>query len=117
MPTPDLDLLRGTLDLLILKTLGWGPMHGLGVLRWIEQVSRSGLSRDDAERRAREAFGDEARWRRETRHIDDRLFLERRRIDALDALRRESRLALRALARSRSFALIAILTLALGIGA
>jgi transcriptional regulator len=37
--TPDLDLLRGTLDLLILKTLSWGPMHGLAVLRWIEQVT------------------------------------------------------------------------------
>ena len=36
---PDLDLLRGTLDLLILKTLSWGPMHGLAVLRWIEQVT------------------------------------------------------------------------------
>ena len=35
----DLDLLRGTLDLLILKTLSWGPMHGLAVLRWIEQVT------------------------------------------------------------------------------
>ena len=35
----DLDLLRGTLDLLILKTLSWGPMHGLGVLRWIEQAT------------------------------------------------------------------------------
>lgn len=37
--TPDLDLLRGTLDLLILKTLSWGPMHGLAVLRWVEQVT------------------------------------------------------------------------------
>ena len=36
---PDLDLLRGTLDLLILKTLSWGPMHGLAVLRWIEQAT------------------------------------------------------------------------------
>jgi PadR family transcriptional regulator len=36
---PDLDLLRGTLDLLILKTLSWGPMHGLAVLRWIEEVT------------------------------------------------------------------------------
>ena len=40
---PDLDLLRGTLDLLILKTLSWGPMHGLAVLRWIEEVSRRQL--------------------------------------------------------------------------
>lgn len=36
---PDLDLLRGTLDLLILKTLSWGPMHGLAVLRWIERTT------------------------------------------------------------------------------
>ena len=39
MQPPDLDLLRGTLDLLILKTLSWGPMHGLAVLRWIEQAT------------------------------------------------------------------------------
>ena len=38
-PAQDLDLLRGTLDLLILKTLSWGPRHGLGVLRWIEQAT------------------------------------------------------------------------------
>ena len=43
MPAPDLDLLRGTLDLLVLKTLSWGPMHGLGVLRWIEQTTRDRL--------------------------------------------------------------------------
>ena len=39
MRPPDLELLRGTLDLLILKTLSWAPMHGLGVMRWIEQVT------------------------------------------------------------------------------
>ena len=39
MPGNDLDLLRGTLDLLLLKTLSWGPMHGFGVGRWIEQLS------------------------------------------------------------------------------
>ena len=43
MPPNELDLLRGTLDLLILKALSWGPMHGLGVLRWIEQASRDRL--------------------------------------------------------------------------
>ena len=43
MPESDLDLIRGTLDLLILKTLSWGPMHGLAVARWIEQVSRDKL--------------------------------------------------------------------------
>ena len=39
MPEADLDLLRGTLDLLILKTLSWGPMHGLAVLRWVEHTT------------------------------------------------------------------------------
>jgi len=40
METQDLDLLRGTLDLMVLKTLSWRPMHGLAVLRWIEQSTR-----------------------------------------------------------------------------
>lgn len=43
MASPDLDLLRGTLDLLLLKTLSWGPMHGLGVVRWIEQTTHQRL--------------------------------------------------------------------------
>ena len=34
--TTDLELIRGTFDLILLRTLSWGPMHGLGVLRWIE---------------------------------------------------------------------------------
>ena len=43
MPESDLELIRGTFDLLILKTLAWGPMHGLGVLRWIETVTEQRL--------------------------------------------------------------------------
>ena len=42
-PQPELDLVRGTFDLILLKTLSWGPMHGLGVLRWIEQVTEQRL--------------------------------------------------------------------------
>ena len=38
MPKPS-DLLQGTLDLLILKTLSWGPAHGYAVARWIEQLT------------------------------------------------------------------------------
>lgn len=34
------DLLQGTLDLLILRTLGLGPQHGLGIARRIEQVTQ-----------------------------------------------------------------------------
>jgi len=35
-----IDLLQGTLDLLILKSLSLEPMHGFGIARRIEQVSR-----------------------------------------------------------------------------
>ncbi len=38
-----MDLLRGTLDLLVLKALSWGPMHGLGVLRWLESTTHERL--------------------------------------------------------------------------
>lgn len=31
------DRLHGTLDALILKTLSWGPRHGYGIARWIEE--------------------------------------------------------------------------------
>jgi transcriptional regulator len=34
-----LDLLQGTLDLLILKTLSWGPAQGYAVARWIQQLT------------------------------------------------------------------------------
>jgi PadR family transcriptional regulator, regulatory protein PadR len=36
---PDLDLLQGTLDVMILKALSWGPMHGFGVAKWIRQTT------------------------------------------------------------------------------
>jgi transcriptional regulator len=39
MPRPPLDLLQGTLDLLLLKTLSWGPAHGYSVARWIERIT------------------------------------------------------------------------------
>jgi PadR family transcriptional regulator PadR len=37
---PSTDLIQGTLDLLILKTLSLEPMHGFGISRRIEQISR-----------------------------------------------------------------------------
>ncbi len=39
----NMDLLQGTLDLLILKALALGPMHGYGVSLRIGQLSRDGL--------------------------------------------------------------------------
>src|SRR5690349_19269274 len=44
MPSPTPDILRGTLDLLILKALSWGPAHGYAVARWIETATNDGLA-------------------------------------------------------------------------
>ena len=33
-------LLQGTLDVIVLKTLSWGPMHGFGIALRIQQVSK-----------------------------------------------------------------------------
>jgi transcriptional regulator len=38
-----IDLLQGTLGVLILKSLSWGPKHGYGVARWIEETSGNDL--------------------------------------------------------------------------
>ena len=37
MSRAPLDLLQGTLDVLILRTLAWAPMHGYGISRWIRE--------------------------------------------------------------------------------
>jgi transcriptional regulator len=39
MPDETTDVIQGTLDMLILKTLSLAPMHGFGVARRIEQVT------------------------------------------------------------------------------
>ena len=43
MPRDKSDLLQGTLDLLILKTLSLAPLHGWGISQRIQQVSRDVL--------------------------------------------------------------------------
>ena len=40
----DSGLLQGTLELLVLKTLSWGPMHGYGIASWIESATDDVLS-------------------------------------------------------------------------
>ena len=42
------DLLHGTLDVLVLKTLSWEPMHGYAIGRWIEERTRHELEIVDA---------------------------------------------------------------------
>jgi PadR family transcriptional regulator PadR len=39
MDDPNTDVIQGTLDLLVLKTLSLGPLHGVGIARRVEQVS------------------------------------------------------------------------------
>ena len=38
------DLIAGTLDVLILKALSWGPKHGYGIGRWISESTRATLA-------------------------------------------------------------------------
>jgi PadR family transcriptional regulator len=40
MDRPNTDVIQGTLDMLILKTLSLEPMHAFGIARRVEQVSR-----------------------------------------------------------------------------
>ncbi len=47
MRASDLDLLKGTLDVLVLKTLSWGPRHGYAVSRWIAETTDDALSVDE----------------------------------------------------------------------
>jgi transcriptional regulator len=40
MEQPNTDVIQGTLDMLILKTVSLEPMHGFGISRRVEQISR-----------------------------------------------------------------------------
>lgn len=44
----ELPLLKGTLDLLVLKTLSWGAMHGYAIASWLEQQSSGALWVEDS---------------------------------------------------------------------
>jgi PadR family transcriptional regulator PadR len=40
-------LLAGTLDLLVLRALAWGPRHGYAVARWIHETSKEAIEVED----------------------------------------------------------------------
>ena len=41
------EFLHGTLDVLILKTLSWGPRHGYAIARWIRDTSDDAIAVED----------------------------------------------------------------------
>ena len=43
VPDDNLDLLQGTLDVLVMKTLSWGPRHGYAIARWIRETTEDVL--------------------------------------------------------------------------
>jgi transcriptional regulator len=43
-----MDLMQGTLDVLVLRTLAWQPMHGYGVSRWIRDRTEGTIEIEDA---------------------------------------------------------------------
>jgi PadR family transcriptional regulator, regulatory protein PadR len=48
MSNPPIDLLQGTVDVLILRTLAWEPMHGYGVSRFIRERTDGVLTIESA---------------------------------------------------------------------
>ncbi len=48
MTRPPLGLLQGTVDVLILRTLAWQPMHGYGIARIVRERSRGTLTIESA---------------------------------------------------------------------
>ncbi|HKN69199.1 MAG TPA: PadR family transcriptional regulator [Gemmatimonadaceae bacterium] len=48
MADREIDLLQGTLDLLVLKALSWDAMHGYNILDWLRRASGSELRIEDA---------------------------------------------------------------------
>lgn len=43
-----LDLPSGSVDILLLKALTWGPMHGFAISRWVRERSDDALALEDA---------------------------------------------------------------------
>lgn len=69
MSRDSLELLRGTLDLLILKTLSLGPMHGYDISKWVRRKTGDAIHIEDsalyqALRRLEEKGWLAAEWKR-----------------------------------------------------
>ena len=65
----DIEFKRGAIELLILKTLSWGPAHGYSVARWIQELTEDVLQVGEgslypALHRLEERGWVESEWRR-----------------------------------------------------
>ncbi|QSQ12200.1 ABC transporter permease [Myxococcus landrumensis] len=85
-------------------------------MRTDELIAR-GMSPEQARAEALRRFGSVDTYRKQTHMIDKDMAHARRRIELWDMVQRETRQALRSLARSPTFAVMTVLTLALGLGA
>ena len=79
MTDSQLHLLKGTFDVLILKTLSWGPAHGYAVSRWLRQCSENELKIEEgalypALRRLEERGWIESEWRTAESGRDARVY-------------------------------------------
>ena len=83
----------------------------------VEDLKRGGLSDEEARTRAQREFGDVKRIRSEMTDIGERRMRRRERLRMAEALRLDAAYGIRSLLRNPGFAIVAILTLALGIGA
>ena len=48
MAAQEVEVLQGTLDLLVLKALSWEPMHGYNILDWLRRATQNELRIEDA---------------------------------------------------------------------
>jgi PadR family transcriptional regulator, regulatory protein PadR len=43
----DVDLIQGTLNVLVLKTLSWGPMNGYGIAQWVRHATEGDIELEE----------------------------------------------------------------------